>query len=209
MITPLTKLRGLLSNNKLDAILISSVSNIVYLTNYSGFSKDEREAYLFVTKNKQYILTDGRYITAVKALIPDFKLIEISHKLSFEEIIRQLTKKHSIKRLGFEGHDINFLEHKRIKKHFNNIYHVNISALQTIKTPQEISAIEKACKIGDKTFDYILKKIKLGVSEKQIANEIEFFIKKNGADLSFPSIVGFGKNSAVPHHQATNNKLTN
>jgi len=213
MITPLIKLRDLLSKNPpaggLDAILISSVSNIVYLTNYSGFSRDEREAYLFATKNQQYILTDGRYSTAVKTLIPDFKLIEISPKLSFEKALKNLIKKNKIKKIGFEGNDISFLEHKKLLKYFNNIYHLSISNLRSIKTLDEISKIEKACQLGDKTFDYILKQIKLGVSEKELANEIELFIKKAGGDISFSPIVAFGKNSAIPHHQITNNKLTN
>ena len=58
MNTPLARLRELIKKNKLDAALISSHSNIVYLTNYSGFSKEEREAYLLITKNEQYILDD-------------------------------------------------------------------------------------------------------------------------------------------------------
>lgn len=209
MITPLAKIQNELTKNKLDAILISSASNIIYLTGYSGFSKDEREAYLLIVKNKQHILTDGRYSDAIKTLIPNFKLIEISPKLSAGEIIKRLTKKHNIKSLGFEGHDVSFLEHKKLKKYFNNIYHLSISNLRLIKTYDEILKIEDACKLGDKAFDYVLKKIKLGISEKELAFEIEFFIKKHGADISFPPIVAFGKNSAIPHHQVTNNKLTN
>lgn len=214
MIKPLIKLKKTLKENKLDAALISSIPNIVYLTGYSGFSKEEREAYLFITENKQYVLTDGRYSQAVKTLIPNFRLIEISSKLSFEKAIKQLIKKHSpageagkIKKLGFEGNNLTFLEHKTFSKHFNNIYHLSISDLRSIKTSDEISKIEKACKLGDKTFDYVLKKIKLGISEKEVDNEIEFFIKRHGADISFPPIVAFGPNSAIPHHVPTAYKL--
>jgi Xaa-Pro aminopeptidase len=110
MITPLAKLRAEIQKKKLDAVLISSVSNIIYLTNYSGFSKEEREAYLFIGKNAQYILTDGRYAQAVKESIKDYKLIEISSKLSFKDALKNLTKKHKIKKLGFEGHNITFSE---------------------------------------------------------------------------------------------------
>jgi len=74
-----------------------------------------------------------------------------------------------------------------------------------VKSPAEILAIEKACRLGDKTFDYVLGKIKEGVSEKGLAFEIQFFIKKQGADISFPPIVAFGKNSAFPHHVPTHN----
>lgn len=210
MTTPLSKLRIYLAKDKSDAILISSHSNITYLTNYSGFSKEEREAFLFIGKNFQYILTDGRYTQAVKELIKDFKLIEISSKLSAMDALKNLKFKHKIKKLGVEENDLKVSEHKNLKRHFNDTYHYSgTHSLRNIKNEEEVAKIEKACLLGDKAFDYILKKIKLGISEKEVANEIEFFIKKHGGDISFPPIVAFGKNSAIPHHQVTNNQLTN
>ena len=213
MITPLAKLQESflknLSDKEPDAILISSISNIIYLTDYSGFSKEEREAYLFVTKNKQYILTDGRYTQAVRTLIPNYKLIEITSENSIKKALKDLKTKHKIKKLGIEENDLKVNEYKALKKHYNNTYYYgNINSLRSIKNENEVSKIEKACKLGDKTFNYILKKIKVGVSEKEIAREIEFFIKRAGADISFSPIVAFGKNSALPHHVSTHNKLT-
>lgn len=224
MITPLTKLQEELWKNPpaggLDAILISSISNIIYLTNYSGFSKEEREVYLLIVNQPQrlthktsevlgYILTDGRYSEEVKTLIPDFRLIEISSNNPLMRTLKNLAKKHNIKKLGFESKDITVSEHKTLAKCYNMLVHVNTDNLRVVKDIEEIARIEKACKLGDKTFNYILKKIKLGISEKEVANEIEFFIKKNGADISFRPIVAFGKKSAIPHHVPTNNKLTN
>ncbi|MBI4096534.1 MAG: aminopeptidase P family protein [Candidatus Levybacteria bacterium] len=212
MITHLIKLRQEIAKNKLDAALISSVSNIIYLTKYSGFSKEEREAYLFITQNQQYILTDGRYAHAIKTLIPNFKLIEISSTNSAEDILKKLKTKHKIKRLGVEENNLTHKEYKELSACFNDLpagkaglNHFSLNNFRAIKNGKEISAVEKACKLGDKTFAYILKKIKLGVSEKGVANEIEFFIKKHGADISFRPIVAFGKNSAIPHHVSTHN----
>ena len=190
--------------------MISSISNIIYLTNYSGFSRDERETYLFITKNQQYVLTDARYSEDVKKLILDFKLIEISSKLSATEALKKLKLKHSIKKLGIEENDLKVNEYKTLKKCFEEMGNFNgIKTLRVIKSKNEILKIENACQLGDKTFAYILNRIKFGVSEKEIANEIEFFIKKQGDDISFSPIVAFGKNSAVPHHVPTNNQLTN
>lgn len=208
MITPLSKIRDLILEKKLDAILVSSVPNILYLTNYSGFSKEEREAFLLITKNSQYIITDSRYSETVKKIIPEYKLMEISPKLTFIDSFKLLIKKHNIKKMGFEGHDLTHLEYIKFFRIFKKPIHVDLTSLRSIKTATEIIKIENACKIGDKTFDYILKKICLGISEEELALEIEFFIKKNGADISFPPIVAFGKNSANPHHIPTNTKLT-
>lgn len=216
----LSHVKNLIVKNNLGAVLVSSISNITYLTGFSNFSKDEREAFLLIVAQPQglthktpgvtgYILTDGRYSEAVRKQVKDFELIEISSELSLEKALKNLAKKYNIKKLGFEGHNISFLEHKKLSKYFNNIYYLSISNLRSVKTPDEISKIDKACALGDKTFKYILKKIKAGVSEKEIAFEIEFFIKKQGTDISFPSIVAFGKNSSVPHHVPTNNHLTN
>jgi len=79
---------------------------------------------------------------------------------------------------------------------------------KAVKSPNEISKIEKACKLGDEIFAYILKKIKLDITEKEIAREINLFIKKSGSKCSFPTIVAFGKNSANIHNVPTDNKLT-
>lgn len=209
MANRLSKLKSAMVKRRLDAILVSSVPNIAYLTSFSHFSKAEREAFLFVTSNEQYILTDGRYSEAVKSKIKNFKLIEISSKLTFEKALKNLVKKHKVKRVGFDHHSITVAEHKKFSSVFKTIKHFDIDNLRAIKSNQEILTIEKACKLGDKTFKYILNKIKHGITEKQLAFEIEFFIKKAGGDISFPPIVAFGKNSAIPHHKSSDKRLKN
>lgn len=78
---------------------------------------------------------------------------------------------------------------------------------RAIKTPEEILKIKKACAIGDKIYSQILKIVKIGITEKELASEIIRFIRKNNARLSFRPIVSFGKNSFEVHHKPTNLKL--
>ncbi|MBI2036624.1 aminopeptidase P family protein [Candidatus Microgenomates bacterium] len=190
-----------------DALLVSSSINIGYLTNFFGFSKDEREAFLLITGDKQYLLTDGRYIEEVKKTVEGFEILEITSTNSLKKILKSLLKKHQVKKLGIEEKNLTVHEQKTLLSHYNDTYHYSdqINKLRSIKRNNEIEAIEKACALGDKTFQYILTKIKQGITEKQLAFEIEYFIKKHGADISFPPIVAFGANSSVPHHQTTNN----
>ncbi len=196
----LLNLQNLITSKKLDALLVSSVPNIIYLTNYSAFSYFEREAFLVVSKKKNYLITDGRYKEAVLR-IPGFQLLEISNKSSIDYIFKSLSQK--IKRLGVENTNISLAESKKLKKYFK-IYPINQSEnLRIIKEKDEILKIKKACKIGDETFKDILGKIKKGISEKEIALEIEFSIKRKKADISFPPIVAFSKNSSIPHHVPT------
>jgi len=199
------KLKEQIRKEKLDAVFISSVSNIEYLTGFTNFSKDEREAYVFVGQDFGYIITDGRYSEAVKDKVFHLTLFERGHNKLTEELLKKHKK--DIKNLGIEEDNLTVAEFKKVKKHFKNIKHFNVGYLRSIKNKEEIEKIEKACKIGDSAFKFILKKIKVGVSEKEIAEELEKFVKGKGATLSFPPIVAFGKNSSVPHHQTGSTRL--
>lgn len=79
--------------------------------------------------------------------------------------------------------------------------------MRGIKTQIEVLRIKKACELGDRTFSHIIKKIKEGVSEKELAHEIVRFIRLNNAHLSFRPIVSFGKNSFEIHHKPTDLRL--
>lgn len=79
--------------------------------------------------------------------------------------------------------------------------------MRGIKTSQEILKIKKACKLGDKVYSQILKIVKVGVTEKELAFEIRRLIRKNGAGLSFRPIVAFGKNTHEIHHKPADLKL--
>lgn len=183
-------IRQKLVEEKLDAVLVSSAANITYLTGYDNFSLTEREAYVFLGRNFAYIITDGRYAEAVKKQIPH---------LTLSENLLKVLKKHKKLNLGIEENNLTVAEYKFIKKHFKKTKHFEVS--RSIKTKEEIEKIEKACQIGDAAFEYILKKIKVGVTEKEVAQGLESFIKSKGGEFSFPAIIAFGKNSSVPHHQ--------
>lgn len=198
------KVLTLISKSNLDGALISSVSNITYLTNFSGFSQYEREAYLVISENKNYLITDGRYSETVEK-IRDFELLEISHSKPIGKIFETLSKK--FKKLGVEENSITLSESKKLRKHFKLYPLKNIQNLRSVKDSDEISKIEKACQIGDEAFNFIISKLKSGVTEKEIAYKLEFFIKQRGAELSFPPIVAFGKNSSIPHHKTSDRKL--
>lgn len=202
----LQKIRKLIVINKLDAILISSVPNIIYLTNYRGFSSVEREAYLLLTKNKNYLITDSRYSEAVKVLVPHFSLLEITHTTPLRDLIKQLIKKHRLKTVGFEHTNLTVAEYKSFRKFFK-LKAVLLSGVRVQKTTEEISAIQNACKLADLAFLQILKHIRAGVTEKELAHILETFVRKEGHEMSFETIVAFGQNAATPHHQTSNTKL--
>lgn len=201
----LREVKQLLQKEKLDGIFVSSVSNIIYLTGFSSFSKDEREVYLLIGKDFQYVITDGRYSEAVKKNIPHLKLFEKGYKKSTEDLFKKHKKDINI--LGIEEGNLTVGEFKIIKKHFKKLKHLEVGYLRSIKNKEEIDKIKKACDLGDKAFNYILTKIKTGITEKEIAYNLERFIREKGAENSFPIIVAFDKNSSVPHHQTGDTEL--
>ena len=187
-----------LIKEKLDGVLISSVANITYLTGYANFSEGERESYLIITKDQQIIITDGRYSEAVKKQVPHFTLFERGYSNQTEDLLKKLKKQINI--LAIEEDSLTVAEYKLVKKHYKNIKHFEIGSIRSLKSDEEIRKIQEASKIGDLAFQHILKHIKIGVSEKEIARKLESFIKEKGAEFSFPAIVAFGKNAAIPHH---------
>lgn len=201
------KLREMARKQNLDAVLISSVSDIIYLTGYSGFSIEEREAYLLITNGSHFLLTDARYSEAVKTTLPNVTLCEISIEIPLKERLKEVIKKEHSQTLGFEGHNLTFFEYEKLSECIKKLSPIDLSHFRIEKDVDEISKIKRACEIGDKAFEHILKQIKAGITEKELAYELEFIVKKQGADISFDPIIAFGANSAIPHHQTCDQKL--
>jgi Xaa-Pro aminopeptidase len=204
------QLRELMDKENLDAVLISSLSNITYLSSFSGFTTEDRDAYLFITKKNQYIFTHPIYNEVAQKDFSDFTLVEYRRNNPFNQAVKGIIEKEKITSVGFEAFDLtvndyNVLTQKVNKKLFQPVNIIN--KLRIIKSSEEIQKIKDACKLGDKTFSYILNKLRINVTEKELATEIEFFIKRNNADISFEPVVAFGPNASQPHHIPDETKL--
>lgn len=190
-----------------EGILISNAANIFYLTGYSNFSSEERECYLIITSKKNYLLTDGRYIEAVRKQVLRFEILEITQEFSYTKAFEHIFKKHSLKNIGVEESNLRVDEHKKIKNTFKKVKNIDLKQLRILKDEKEIEDIHKACKLADSAVGYILKFFRTGVSETEIAWEFEKFVKENGGELAFKTIIAFGENAAIPHHQTGARKL--
>lgn len=200
------KLRELLKERNLDALLVSSHHNILYLTSFNGFIPEDRDGFLLITKNTKYIITSSLYSEAVLTQISHFKLLEISYALPFSAAIKKLILKHKIKILGIEETDLRVSEFKKIKG-LVKTKDYSLSKIRAIKLTSEIEKIKRACVLGDETFKHMLKIIKPGKSEKDLALEIENFIKSKGGEFSFDPIIAFNEHASMPHHRNSDKKL--
>ena len=195
-------MQSLLSN--IDALLITNPTNIRYLTGFVGAAPEEREAYILLTPNQTFLFTNALYLEQAKKT--NATVVEISRENSFAKKLAEiLTGPGPVKRLGFEENDLTVAEYKKLKTELKGVTLVatqgRVEELRILKREDEIKNIRRAAKLTDQCFDVILSKIKPGVTEGEIAWEIEAFIRARGAQLAFSPIVAFGINSSQPHYQ--------
>lgn len=200
----LNKIRKALEKNNLDAILITSPINRRYISGFTGTA-----GAVIVSKEDTRFITDFRYIEQANEQITDFTVVE--HKqLIHQEISDQLNQLKS-KRVGFEQDHVTFSTYDLYKQSFDvELVPVSgvVEELRLIKTEDELDILKKAAKIADDTFEHIKGFIKPGVKEIDVSNELEFFMRKQGAtSSSFDIIVASGYRSALPHGVASDKKI--
>lgn len=200
----LSQLRRILTEQKLDAIIITHPINRRYLTKFTGTA-----GVVIVSQEKQFFITDFRYVEQAAEQAKDFTIIEHTKSIDLE-IATQL-KELQAHRVGFEEHDITYAEYRRYEKLLDcELIPVSdaVEQLRVIKSADELSIMKKAAQIADEAFDHIQSYIKPGVKEIDIANELEFFMRKQGAtSSSFDIIVASGHRSALPHGVASEKEI--
>src|SRR5258708_2538833 len=140
-----------------DALFLSSHNNILYLTNYAGFSPTERETFVLITKKNNYLFTDARYTEQVKSQIKDFTVLQRSHATPLNTLLQTIVNKEKLEIIGYEADDLTVAEYTHLKKVLPKMKSVDLKNLRSIKTPEEIQKIRTACQLGDKAFVEITK----------------------------------------------------
>lgn len=199
------KLRQKLNKYSIDAMFVSSPQNCMYMSGFTGTS-----GFLFISQYGQYLFTDFRYAEQAKQETHSYEIIETKSK-SFAEL-KKLVDKQNIISLGFESHKLSYDKYNEISGILQGIKLCPtdkiIESIREIKDKEEIRSIQTAAQIASAVFDSIIKMIKPGVAENEIAAELEYLMKKYGAkDRAFNTIVASGKRSSMPHGTATNKKI--
>ncbi|MCD6228767.1 MAG: aminopeptidase P family protein [Candidatus Omnitrophica bacterium] len=183
----------------LDALLVSNPYNIKYLT---GFR--EANGYLLISPKGVVYFTNFIYAQEAKK-ITLWKIEVVDYNL-FETIVKKIYAL-KINNLGFESKHLPFLEYKEFKKNLNmrGINFIKtidlIENLRAVKTQEEIALIKKAVDITLEGFKFAKELIDPAITERKLALEVERFLRiKGDNEVAFSPVVGFGKNSAFPHH---------
>lgn len=181
----------------IQGLIISNPINIRYVLGIPVEGK------ILIADRENIFVTDARYIEEVNRfltindefVIYDAKDLSDADNQNFFQ---------NCENVGFEENYVTFAEYENIirKYRIKNMEETEgiIEKMRMVKDEDEISKIEKACEITDKCFDYITSFIKIGMTEKQIALEIQKYFLENGAEgEAFETIVASGENSSKPH----------
>ena len=197
-------LRNKMSSLDMQGIIISNPVNIKYLTNIDA------EGTLIINPKENIFITDGRYIEHVHSILTlyDEIIVYNINDVSMDDYENFFM---FCENVGFEENYITYAKYKEYIRKFkiNNFVETEyiIEKQRMIKDDDELSSIIKACNVTDDCFKHIINYIKPGMTEKQIAKEIENYYTQNAEGLSFETIVASGENSSKPHAVPTDRKI--
>ena len=192
---------------EIDGMIISNPINIEYITGVYA------EGTLIINDKDNIFITDARYIEDVNSTITISDEINVRDQANIPEN-EYISFFANCPRVGIEENYISYSKYQNLVRIYrlkeavetNNL----IEKMRTIKDDNEIAKIRRACEITDNCFTHLLEYIKVGMTERQIAFEIEKYFIENGANgLAFDTIVASGENSSKPHAIPTNRMIQN
>lgn len=208
----LERLRKNLKEKDLDAIFVSTPENRRYLSGFAGSS-----GYLLINQKEALLATDFRYYEQVGRQSPNYKLVKITGPL--DTWLTGALSDLKAKRVGFESDNVSVSFFNLIKTTLEKMPADSrsefvptsgiVEDLRIVKEPSEAILLQKAIDIADQAFTYVAaEKLKPGITEKQVAWELEKKMRELGAEgPSFDTIIASGPNAALPHHHPTDKQI--
>lgn len=206
----LRRLRSRMEEEGVDALLVTHLPDVTYLCGFTGSN-----AALAVTARRAVMYTDGRYTAQAKEQVKAARAV-IARKSALLEAVALLVGS-GASTISFDGDvtTVNSLQairqslpSARRSKTLKPLKHPLLSELRLVKDADELQLMQAAGSLGDHLFDAILPYIKAGVSEVEVAGQLEHQARTAGAEaMSFPTIVASGIRSALPHGTASSARL--
>ena len=197
-----------LRQKDIDALIVTDPVNMRYISGFAG------EGMLYISTSRKVIITDSRYTEAAEAQ-SKFSVMEENAAHKRLTILSELVAQDNVQSLGFEDTAIIYSEYEKYKSGLEQIKKwvslgASLNDLRLVKTDEEICFMDKASEIADKAFEELLGVIRLGMTELEGVAELEYRMKRLGAeDVSFPTIFAAGKHSSMPHAVPGDYKIQN
>jgi len=203
----LAALLGGLTAAHVDALLVTSLANIRYLTGFSGTS-----ALLFVSPRDTLFITDFRYQTQAAEEIGDAARVLIEGQSLWSGLWQQLAQLPGIQVIGFESAHLLHRDFQRLMEAGARWqWRPTLDLVETLrerKDPNEVMLIERAAGVAIRALERTLAEVRVGMTELQVAGVLERALRDEGSEgFPFPSIVATGARSALPHARASTAKI--
>lgn len=207
MIQTLPSLTTFLDETGCDGLFISSYESVLYLTQFQGFNNGERDAFVFITKNNRYLFTNALYFTEVEEKISGFVIKRLQGLTKLSADIHEIIRSETLKKIAYESDDLTVSEWRTLIDGKFPAVGISLQHIRVRKKRNEIGDIRKACSISDDALRNVLPLIRIGMTEKELKFLLDQEIRRMGFEVAFPTIIAFGRNSAVPHHHTDTTKL--
>lgn len=198
-------LRRLLADKSLDALLVSDERNVTYLTGFTGDS-----TYLLVRRQRELLITDRRYTQQLAEECPGIEMAVREPGSKLNDFAAEVVSKLGLPSLGIEADVLTVSAYERLCESLRTSALANTSglveSLREIKDAGEIAEIREAVDIAQRAFAVIRASLRLGRTEKDVGDELEYQVRLFGGVCgAFPSIVGVGPRAALPHGRPVSN----
>lgn len=202
----LEKLQKQLEDKAVPSMLISEITNVQWLTGFTGSS-----GFAVITPNDAVFITDARYDVQAKEEVRGMPVAIYGSPTDPATFIAESVRKMNVGELGFEAKNVTYDTFSQWKEKMDGVQLVGrkdlIEPLRMIKDQSELEIMKEACALADKCFENVRRLIQPGVSEYDISLDIEFFFRRQGAEIAFAPVVVSGHRSARPHGRASDKKL--
>lgn len=202
-----SRLRDWLIKEELLGLYVSKITNIRYLCGFTGSS-----GHLLVSPEGSRFLSDERYRTQAAQEVQgaDFDIYGVPDEMG--PALAKGAGDLKISKVGFEAEHMPVVGLEKLEGYLEGIQLVptvgSVEALRRVKEPEEIVMIREAAALADRGFAHIVQRIEVGKSERELALDLEFFMRGNGAEgVSFDLIVAAAERSALPHAHATDREV--
>ncbi len=202
----LDAVRKSIRKKNLDALFVSDQNNVAYLTGCHGLSPHERESFLFISAASTYLLTFPTYFDLFNKKDSEYITLNITQEKRLRDHLNDIIAKEHIKIIGCEQENLTVSEYEQLKERVSAKWQTTsgiIESFRLIKDPSETDTIRHAATVTDDVFSYLQSHIREGMTEKEIAVELEYQIKKRADDVAFSPIVAFNEHAAIPHYLPT------
>lgn len=201
------KIQSHLRKAKLDALLVTSFTNVSYLTGFSG-----DDSYLVITPQQSIIVSDQRYTTQLEEECPDLEMEIRGPGKKMLSSLSDLLAKLKVNKVGFEASSMTVALHSALTSAVSRCEFVEtegwVEELRMIKDKEEIQLTRRACDLARRTFEVVRATLTPDMTELQVAADLEYQARRfGGKGMSFPPIVAVGERAALPHANPTDKKM--